>query len=260
MKIYIRKEENIMKNAKKIVALLLCAVLLIGASVAGTVAYLTDTKAVENTFTVGKVKIKLDEATVDTESGKAVTPASRTEEGNKRIRMIPGRTIDKDPTVTVLKDSEDCYVRVKVTVDLPNWTADAAKAAEWMTDEQNFADAFRDWAGNFAGNYLRTDIMVGFNTENWELVKTNINSDNKTITYYINYRDNNSFNIVPKNTIDTKLPAVFDKVVAPRTLTKDQLALLEGMEIKVEAHAIQAEGFEDNGRPAEVNAWMAFGD
>ena len=43
-----------MKKAKKILALLLCAVLLVGATIAGTVAYLTDEKAVVNTFTVGE--------------------------------------------------------------------------------------------------------------------------------------------------------------------------------------------------------------
>ena len=55
-----------MKKAKKVLVLLLCAVLLVGASIAGTVAYLTDTdNVVENTFTVGKVVIDLDEAKVN---------------------------------------------------------------------------------------------------------------------------------------------------------------------------------------------------
>ena len=57
-KINIRKEVNKMKKAKKILALLLCAVLLIGASVAGTLAYLTfQTNEVKNTFSVGKVNL-----------------------------------------------------------------------------------------------------------------------------------------------------------------------------------------------------------
>lgn len=256
-----------MKKAKKIVVLLLCALLLIGASVAGTMAYLTDNQDVTNTFTIGKVKIKLDEAVVDPETGAAVVDPEtgaatleRTEDGNTDVRLIPGRSITKDPTVTVLKDSEDCYVRVKVTVALPNWTPDKAELAGWKTDEQEFDDAFRDWAGIFAGNYFRTGIMVGFNTANWELVKTDIKPDNKTITYYLTYKNSESLKIVPKSASDTKLPAVFDKVEAPKTLTKDQLALLKDMEIEVEAHAIQAEGFVDaGGKSAEVNAWEAFG-
>ena len=54
-----------MKKAKKVVALLLCAVLLVVGSVAGTLAYLADTDDVVNTFTVGKVDIKLDEKNTD---------------------------------------------------------------------------------------------------------------------------------------------------------------------------------------------------
>lgn len=255
-----------MKKAKKILALLLCAVLLVGATVAGTVAYLTDKDDVTNTFTVGNVQIKLDEAVVDKETGKATVPAERTEVGNTSVRMIPGRTIDKDPTVTVLKDSEDCYVRVKVTVDLSkSWNPEAAKAAGWMTDGQDFADAFSSWASSFAGNYFATGSTVGFNKEDWDLVSTAVDANDKTITYILNYKDVATYDIVSKDTSDTVLDPVFDKVVASKNLTNAQLALLQGMEIKVEAYAIQAEGFEATGtvgdadyKTAEQNAWAAF--
>ena len=248
-----------MKKAKKIVALLLCAVLLIGASVAGTLAYLKDSKKVTNTFTVGKVQIKLDEAEVVSESGEKVGD-SRTETGNTAVRLVPGRSITKDPTVTVLKDSEDCYVRVKVTVDLSTaWTSDAAKAAGWMTDEQAFAKAFEDWAKGFAENYLVAGSEHGFNDTDWKLFRTEIDSAAQKITYTLDYNNVPNYNIVLKSTSDTKLPAVFDKVVAPTNLTNAQLALLQGMEIKVEAYAIQAEGFkEEGGMTAQQNAWIAF--
>lgn len=249
-----------MKKAKKILVLLLCAVLLVGASIAGTVAYLKDSKEVTNTFTVGKVQIKLDEAVVNSESGEKVGD-SRTENGNTAVRLIPGRSITKDPTVTVLKDSEDCYVRVKVTVDLSNaWKPEAAKAAGWMTDEQNFADAFKSWAQGFAGNYLVAGSVPGFNYTDWELSGTEIDPDAQKITYTLDYKNGTTNNIVSKNTTgNTVLSAVFDKVVASKDLTNAQLALLQGMEIKVEAYAIQAEGFEAEGvMTAQQNAWIAF--
>lgn len=100
-----------MKKAKKIVALLLCAVLLIGASVAGTLAFLTSKATVTNSFTVGKVvlgedgKAGLDEAKVD-EYGVAVTPATRVTENT--YKLIPGHTYTKDPTVHVGANSEAC--------------------------------------------------------------------------------------------------------------------------------------------------------
>lgn len=102
-KIIFIKEKTKMKNSKPIV-LALCAVLLVAATVFGTVAYLTDNAAVVNTFTVGQVKLRLDEAKVDA-GGKPT--GERTEIGNS-YHLIPGVTYTKDPTVTVLGNSEEC--------------------------------------------------------------------------------------------------------------------------------------------------------
>lgn len=101
-----------MKNYRKALLLVLCAVLLVAASVLGTLAYLTDTKSVTNTFTVGSVKITLDENHVD-DQGKAVTPADRHDDGNT-YHLLPGHEYDKDPIVHVVANSDDCYVFVKV--------------------------------------------------------------------------------------------------------------------------------------------------
>ena len=100
-----------MKNAKKLILLALCAVLLVGASVMGTLAYLTSTDKVENTFTVGKVEITMDEADVD-EYGVPVDGATRVQENE--YKLIPGHTYTKDPTIHVAQGSEACYVFVKI--------------------------------------------------------------------------------------------------------------------------------------------------
>ena len=65
-----------MKTKSKALLLTLCAVLLVAASVMGTMAYLTSTDKVENTFTVGNVTITLDEAKVNTD-GTPAAPAER---------------------------------------------------------------------------------------------------------------------------------------------------------------------------------------
>lgn len=84
---------------KKTVALLLAAVLVLGAAIGGTVAWLTDTtESVENTFTAGNVDIELAETKPEGQTAK----------------MVPGATIDKDPKVTVKANSEACYVFVKI--------------------------------------------------------------------------------------------------------------------------------------------------
>ena len=103
-----------MKKAKKVLLLALCAVLLVGATIAGTVAYLTaKTTEVKNTFTAGNVAIDLQEYVVDPQTGKkdtTQTPVTKLE----NLKLIPGRVIEKNPFVTVGSNSEDCYVFVKI--------------------------------------------------------------------------------------------------------------------------------------------------
>lgn len=90
-----------MKTARKALMLILCAALLVSATVMGTLAYLTaESKTVTNTFTVGNITITLAE----------------TEEGP--FKIVPGATDDKDPTVTVVQGSEECYVYALITNNL----------------------------------------------------------------------------------------------------------------------------------------------
>lgn len=98
---------------KKFKALLVvaCALLLVAASVFGTMAYLTSTDTVTNTFTIGKVEITLDEAKVDL-NGTAVTPDERVK--NNSYKLMPGHSYTKDPTVHVDAASEDSWIFVKV--------------------------------------------------------------------------------------------------------------------------------------------------
>ncbi len=92
---------------KRTLALLLALVLVFGAAVGGTIAYLTDTTdPVTNTFTVGKVDITLTE-TFNTDTNN--------DQKNDawQAQLIPGTTYAKDPVVTVTNDSEDCWLFVK---------------------------------------------------------------------------------------------------------------------------------------------------
>lgn len=57
-----------MKTRSKALLLMLCAVSLVTASVLGTMAYLTSTAEVKNTFAVGSVSITMDEEDVDNDS------------------------------------------------------------------------------------------------------------------------------------------------------------------------------------------------
>ncbi len=120
-----------MKNTKKALLMTLCAVMLVAASVMGTMAYLQDqTQAVENTFTVGKVGISLDEAVVD-EYG--VETEGRTEKGNT-YKLVPGHNYVKDPTVTVDADSENAWLFVKVENGIAAIEAEDGKIVDQMED------------------------------------------------------------------------------------------------------------------------------
>lgn len=104
-----------MKKVKKALLLVLCAVLLVGASVAGTVAYLTSQDVADNTFTVGQVKIELKEYEVNSQTGLS----TETEVDNlKDLELVPGRTIQKYPFIKVDADSETCWLFVKIENNL----------------------------------------------------------------------------------------------------------------------------------------------
>ena len=91
---------------KKITAICLCAALLAIAIVGGTLAYFTDTKTAENTFTMGNVRIVLDEADVN---GGAERVAQN------EYEVYPGKVVDKDPTVHNT-GRNSAYLRARVTV------------------------------------------------------------------------------------------------------------------------------------------------
>lgn len=99
------------KNAmiKKIAVMFAAVVLVVAATIGGTLAWLTATSdTVTNTFTVGDINIKLDEKDIDDSTADADRDTANA------YKIIPGGTSEKDPTVTVLKGSEKCYVYVTV--------------------------------------------------------------------------------------------------------------------------------------------------
>lgn len=111
-----------MKSKHKALLLALCAVLLVAATAFGTLAYLTDTEAVKNTFTVGKVGLSLDEAKVNEAGQKLNTENEVWETGDtyadrvtdNTYHLLPGMTYSKDPIIHVDADSENAYIFIKV--------------------------------------------------------------------------------------------------------------------------------------------------
>ena len=109
-----------MKARNKIMLLALCMAALIAVSVIGTMAYLTSTDKVINTFTVGQVKITLDEKDTDDS-----TPNAERDKANA-YHLLPGHEYEKDPTVHVDAVSEDSWIFVKVENGIANYEADTS--------------------------------------------------------------------------------------------------------------------------------------
>lgn len=98
----------------KVLTLVLAVILLVGASVGGTVAWLSaKTEAVENTFTVGDVVIRLEETPITVKDNGTIEEGTPAEGVNNKYPLVPGVKYTKDPVVTVEADSEKCYLFVK---------------------------------------------------------------------------------------------------------------------------------------------------
>ena len=242
-----------MKKTSKALLLTICAVLLVAASVMGTVAYLTSTDKVQNTFTVGKVAIKLDEAKVGTD-GTPVEGADRVKENG--YKLLPGHAYTKDPTVTVLKDSVESYVRMKVTfnnaTEIIAMCTDPEFAEDGPTGVENAFPLIRmvefveanaaKWDGIIPDNMVDTEEML-------ESAKYfAYDKESNTLTYIFYYTET-----VAAPDGNVVLPVLFDKFTVPEWVTGDQLAKLDKFEINVVAEAIQADGFAN----ADA-AWAAF--
>lgn len=235
----------------------LCAVLLVAASVLGTMAYLTDSKEVNNTFTVGNVSIKLDEAKVD-DMGNLVknqdgTLVNRVTEND--YKLLPGHTYVKDPTVTVLTPSVESYVRMKVTFNNADKIIALCTDPEFEGEVTGVENAFplirmvnfvkanaAKWDGIIPDNMVETDEMLA-QTKYFVADTTN-----NTLTYYFYYNET-----VAAPTADVVLETLFDSITVPEWVTGDQLAKLKDFQINVVAEAIQADGFEN-----AAAAWAKF--
>lgn len=127
--------------ATKTMFMILAVVLIVGISVGGTLAWLTATTGpVTNTFTTSDINITL------TETG--------TTNNAKSFKMVPGYTINKDPKVTVVTGSEDCYLFVKLEK--------SSNFDDFMT--YNIADGWTELPG-VDGVYYRTVLTAEMGTE-----------------------------------------------------------------------------------------------
>lgn len=129
-----------MKRRNTLYVLIAVLAIAISGSIGGTLAWLIDsTDEVVNTFTVGNIDITLKE-----------TGASQNDDiWEKSYKMVPGNVIEKDPVVTVLKNSEKCYVFLQIIE-----SSNLAQYISYMVLEDNNAeDGFNGWVSYDATGY-----------------------------------------------------------------------------------------------------------
>ncbi len=210
------------KPGKKVLLLVVMAVLLVVSTVFGTLAWLTsETETITNTFTYGKVEITMDEAPVDI-NGQIIDGDRRTMNDYK---LVPGRTYTKDPTIHVDAESENCFVMVKIDnqlgedatfelIDLPAEYSANGSSVSWV----EYTDVAE---GDVKVYYLPVAVVPGADVKVFEefTFSSDVGSvdDEKPITNY------------------------------------------EGLQIVLTGYAIQAEGFTgDDGLVQIESAWGAL--
>lgn len=201
---------------KRFVAILLCVTLVALAAIGATFAYLTDTKSVNNTFTMGNVAIKLDETNVNDPEGARVT--------SNEYNVYPGAVVTKDP---IVHNTGKNAAYIRATVNVSNW--------------MNLCAAYYpDFGIHFpeAGYEKSLELLVGQLGEGWSVVGVTIGdtfTDGAFGAKFILKYDG-------KLAAGENTTAMFQTVTIPAGI--DNANTDSFKEVKVVAQAIQADGFE----------------
>ena len=129
---------------KRTIALLCAAMMVVGIAAGGTLAWLVSKPdSVTNTFTTSDVDITLTEP--------------EGEKNDYKFQMVPGKSITKDPKVTVTAGSLDSYIFVEITKsnNYDQFLDDYAVADGWT--------AVGDSApGVYYREYTSSDVAVDY--------------------------------------------------------------------------------------------------
>ena len=201
---------------KRFVAILLCVTLVALAAIGATFAYLTDTKTVNNTFTMGNVAIKLDETNVNDPTGDRVT--------SNAYSVYPGAVVTKDP---IVHNTGKNAAYIRATVNVSNWMN--LCAAYYPDFKYTFGQE---------GYKAALNLLVGELGEGWSVVGVTA-GDTFTIgqfdaKFILKYDG--------KLAAGADTTAMFQTVTIPAGIDNANTESFSG--VKVVAYAIQADGFD----------------
>lgn len=201
---------------KRFVAILLCMTLVALAAIGATFAYLTDTKSVNNTFTMGNVAIKLDETDIKNPNGDRVT--------SNEYNVYPGAVVTKDP---IVHNTGKNAAYIRATVNVSNWMN---LCAAYYPD---FKETFPN-----DGYKAALNLLVGELGEGWSVVGVTA-GDTFTIGQF-----DAKFILKYEGALaaGADTTAMFQTVTIPAGI--DNANTDSFKEVKVVAQAIQADGFD----------------
>ena len=199
-----------MKIMAAALAICMMATLVVGMSL----AYFTDTDSKTNTFTVGNVDITLTE------------PSWLGDTSEDAVRLIPGKTIAKDPTITVAQGSQTAYTFMKVELSA------------------DFLELITDWATAQQVTDPKAVIGAWFTSATSPKIMA-MGSDYVILGV-----------LSPKAAGDSV--KYFDAVTVPGTVTQDMIKANGTYTINITAYAIQAEGFVGENADAQADRLAAF--
>ncbi|MGI6161624.1 MAG: TasA family protein [Christensenellales bacterium] len=193
---------------KKVLVLSLAVALIAITAIGLTLAYFTsESEPVTNVFTLGEVKIELDEPAFELNE-------KYDENAGKIVNLAPGDVINKDPYITNT-GTNDAWVFMKLT----------------LSD----ADAFDNFAGDVGTDLIAADLV------NWEVISAGKDAANDEFVVWIGYKQ-----ILPAfdaaNPDANKTTAAFTTISIPTSWTAEDIAPLGGeFVIEVTGYAIQSD-------------------
>ena len=199
---------------KKIMAAALAICMMATLVVGMSLAYFTDTDSKTNTFTVGNVDITLTE------------PSWLGDTSEDAVRLIPGKTIAKDPTITVAQGSQTAYTFMKMELSA------------------DFLELITDWATAQQVTDPKAVIGAWFTSATSPKIMA-MGSDYVILGV-----------LSPKAAGDSV--KYFDAVTVPGTVTQDMIKANGTYTINITAYAIQAEGFVGENADAQADRLAAF--
>ncbi len=268
---------------KKIISICLVVALVATAVVGATLAYFTDEDSVENTFTVGDVKINVwENGAITDKDGNVVQEAVEGEESGIAYEgLMPTYKIQKEAYVTNTGKNE-AYVRVAVVmnnVGVINDQIDDVYEAKGCSDEEIQAvydEVFNGWGMSYTKRHVngandrrlwmterpgtpvlfdgQIDMYCGqagygmFDVKNTFKSETDTDSEGFDYAckgYYFDAVDTDSRVYVFYLKLDAgESYKLFDGLNVPADFTNEQMAMFEGLKIGVYADAIQTVGFD----------------